>query len=181
MKPVGYCRGWYGRTPQSSRRLASSAQGTPFGCPKGEPYIQACKRHKNKVTHLHKQHLKKSTLPIQARATIGVGKPQADSEVRANSAGRFRCGCPRKLLPSGKSAGRCGHRSLLFLFCLPDSLIGNTVQLALDKNKPAPTEVPVGAGFAALEQFHLFRYSRFTFSYACSLPRLPLPVQYLPE
>ena len=37
MKPVGYCRGWYGRTPQSSRRLASSAQGTPFGCPKGEP------------------------------------------------------------------------------------------------------------------------------------------------
>ena len=28
---------------------------------------------------------------------------------RANSAGRFRCGCPRKLLPSGKSAGRCGH------------------------------------------------------------------------
>ena len=80
MKPVGYCRGWYGRTPQSSRRLASSAQGTPFGCPKGEPYIQACKRHKNKVTHLHKQHLKKSTLPIQARATIGVGKPQADSE-----------------------------------------------------------------------------------------------------
>ena len=28
---------------------------------------------------------------------------------RANSAGRFRCGCPRKLLSSGKSAGRCGH------------------------------------------------------------------------
>ena len=75
----------------------------------------------------------------------------------------------------------CGHRSLLFLFCLPDSLIENTVQLALDKNKPAPTEVPVGAGFAASEQFHMFRYSRFTFSYACSLPRLPLPVQCLPE
>ena len=45
------------------------------------------------------------TLPIQARATTGVGTPQADSEVRANSAGRFRCGCPRKLLSSGKSAG----------------------------------------------------------------------------
>ena len=109
MKPVGYCRGWYGRTPQSSRRLASSAQGTPFGCPKGEPYIQACKRHKNKVTHLHKQHLKKSTLPIQARATIGVGKPQADSEVRANSAGRFRCGCTRsytlRVNPSTSFAG----------------------------------------------------------------------------
>ena len=42
--------------------------------------MQACKRHKNKVTHLHKQHLKKSTLPIQARATTGVGKPKADSE-----------------------------------------------------------------------------------------------------
>ena len=29
---------------------------------------------------MHKQHLKKPTLQIQARATIGVGKPQADSE-----------------------------------------------------------------------------------------------------
>ena len=35
MKPVGCCGGE--RTPQSSLRLASSAQGTPFGCPKGEP------------------------------------------------------------------------------------------------------------------------------------------------
>ena len=33
---------------------------------------------------------------LQAKATTGVGKPQADSEVRANSAGRFRHGCPRK-------------------------------------------------------------------------------------
>ena len=31
---------------------------------------------------------------------------------RANSAGRFRHGCTRKLLSSGKSAGRCGHRPL---------------------------------------------------------------------
>ncbi len=31
---------------------------------------------------------------------------------RANSAGWFRHGCPRKLLSSGKSAGRCGHRPL---------------------------------------------------------------------
>ena len=31
---------------------------------------------------------------------------------RANSAGRFRHGSPRKSLPSGKSAGRCGHRPL---------------------------------------------------------------------
>ena len=42
----------------------------------------------------------------------GVGKPKADSEERANSAGRFRHDCPRKSLPSGKSAGRCGHRPL---------------------------------------------------------------------
>ena len=34
----------------------------------------------NKVNHLHKQHLKEPTLQVQARATIGVGKPQADSE-----------------------------------------------------------------------------------------------------
>ena len=31
---------------------------------------------------------------------------------RANSAGRFRHGCTRKLLSSGKSAGRCGHHHL---------------------------------------------------------------------
>ena len=66
----------------------------------------------NKVYRLYKQYLKEPTLQIQARVTIGVGKPQADSEERANSAGRFRCGCTRKLLPSGKSAGRCGHRPL---------------------------------------------------------------------
>ena len=34
----------------------------------------------NKVNHLHKQHLKEPTLQVQARATSGVGKPQADSE-----------------------------------------------------------------------------------------------------
>ena len=39
---------------------------------------------------------------------------QADSEERANSAGRFRYGCPRKLLSSGKSAGRCGRSPYLF-------------------------------------------------------------------
>ena len=34
----------------------------------------------NKVDRLHKQHLKEPTLQIQARATSGVGEPQADSE-----------------------------------------------------------------------------------------------------
>ena len=29
---------------------------------------------------MHKQHLKEPTLHVQARATTGVGKPQADSE-----------------------------------------------------------------------------------------------------
>ncbi len=61
----------------------------------------------NKVYRLYKQYLKEPTLQLQARATTGVGKPQADSEVRANSAGRFRHGCTRKLLPLGKPAGRC--------------------------------------------------------------------------
>ena len=35
--------------------------------------------------------------------------PGGQREQRANSAGQFRHGSPRKLLPSGKSAGRCGH------------------------------------------------------------------------
>ena len=34
----------------------------------------------NKVYRLYRQYLKEPTLQIQARATIGVGKPQADSE-----------------------------------------------------------------------------------------------------
>ena len=34
----------------------------------------------NKVNRLHKQHLKKPALRLQAKATTGVGKPQADSE-----------------------------------------------------------------------------------------------------
>ncbi|MEE0507331.1 MAG: hypothetical protein UDL61_12245 [Ruminococcus callidus] len=66
----------------------------------------------NKVYRLYKQYLKEPTLQIQARATTGVGKPQADSEERANSAGRFRHGRTRKLLSSDKSTGRCGHRPL---------------------------------------------------------------------
>ena len=39
---------------------------------------------------------------------------QANSEERANSAGRFRHGCTRKLLSSGKFAGRCGRSPYLF-------------------------------------------------------------------
>ena len=34
----------------------------------------------NKVYRLYRQYLKEPTLQIQARATTGVGKPQADSE-----------------------------------------------------------------------------------------------------
>ena len=53
----------------------------------------------NKVYRLYKQYLKEPTLQIQARATTGVGKPQADSEERANSAGQFRHGCTRSYAP----------------------------------------------------------------------------------
>ena len=55
MKSVGCCSGWYGRTPQSSLRLASSAQGTPFGCPKGEPIHKLANAVSNKVDRLHQK------------------------------------------------------------------------------------------------------------------------------
>ena len=55
MKSVGCCGGWYGRTPQSSLRLASSAQGTPFGCPKGEPIHKLANAVSNKVDRLHQK------------------------------------------------------------------------------------------------------------------------------
>ena len=58
----------------------SSAQGTPFGCPKGEPRNTNLQTpYEIKLPACTRKHLN-ITLPIQARATTGVGKPQADSE-----------------------------------------------------------------------------------------------------
>ena len=70
-------------------------------------------------------HFKKSNISKRFQEKLsatGVGKPQADSEVRANSAGRFRCGCTRsytlRVNPSTSFAGPprtersplpCGH------------------------------------------------------------------------
>ena len=81
----------------------SSAQDTPFGCPKGEPRNTNLQTpYKIKSPACTRKHLN-ITLPIPARATIGVGKPQADSEERANSAGRFRHGCPRNYAKNSSS------------------------------------------------------------------------------
>ena len=60
--------------------MTAQHKARPSGALKGSLIYKLANAVKNKVTHLHKQHLKKSTLPIQARATTGVGKPKADSE-----------------------------------------------------------------------------------------------------
>ena len=150
--------------------------------------------HEIKVTHLHQKTLEYQHYRYRQRQPPALASPRQTARYERIPPDGFDMVALEAALhakipppPNGgfprteRSPLPCGHRPLLFLFFLPDSLIENTVQLALDKNKPAPTETPVGAGFAASEQFHLFRYSRFTFSYACSLPRLPLPVQRLPE
>ena len=115
MKLAGCCSKLYVGTPQSSLRLASSAQGTPFGCPKGEP----------RNTNLQTPY--KIKLPACTRKYLNInitdtGKGnnrrwQATGGQwvqRANSAGRFRYGCTRKLLSSGKFARRCGRSPYLF-------------------------------------------------------------------
>ena len=94
--------------------MTAQHKARPSGALKGSLEIQTCKRRKNKSYPPAPENTWISTLPIQARATTGVGKPQADSEERANSAGRFRHGCTRKLLSSGKFAGRCGRSPYLF-------------------------------------------------------------------
>ena len=64
MKSVGCC---------SDKRIPPP----PFS---REAYILLANAVQNKVTHLYQKKTRISTLPIQARATTGVGKPQADSE-----------------------------------------------------------------------------------------------------
>ena len=69
--------------------LPAQHKARPSGALKGSLIHKLANAVKNKVYRLYRQYLKEPTLQIQARATIGVGKPQADSEERANSAGRF--------------------------------------------------------------------------------------------
>ena len=70
MKSVGCC---------SDKRIPPPPIGGPPPFSR-EAYILLANAVQNKVTRLHKQHLKEPTLQIQARATTGVGKPQAGSE-----------------------------------------------------------------------------------------------------
>ena len=111
MKPVGCCGGE--RTPQSSLRLASSAQGTPFWCPKEEPSNTSLQTpYEIKLPTCTRKHLNINITDTGKGNNRRWQAPGGQRVQRANSAGRFRCGCPRKLLSSGKSAGRCGHRPL---------------------------------------------------------------------
>ena len=111
MKPVGCCGGE--RTPQSSLRLASSAQGTPFWCPKEEPSNTSLQTpYEIKLPTCTRKHLNINITDTGKGNNRRWQAPGGQRVQRANSAGRFRCGCPRKLLSSGKSAGRCRHRPL---------------------------------------------------------------------
>ena len=66
-------------TPQSPA-VTVQHKARPSGALKGSLIHKLANAVSNKVDRLHKQHLKEPTLQIQARATTGVGKPQADSE-----------------------------------------------------------------------------------------------------
>ena len=123
--------------------------------------------HEIKVTHLHQKTLEYQHYRYRQRQLSALASPRRTARYERISPDGFDMAALEVALrgrippPRGES---------------PFSR-----EAILPKNKPAPTEAPVGAGFTASEQFHMFRYSRFTFSYACSLPRLPLPVQRLPE
>ena len=79
---------FYGSTPQSPA-VTAQHKARPSGALKGSLIYKLANAIQNKVYRLYRQYLKEPTLQIQARATTGVGKPKADSEERANSAGRF--------------------------------------------------------------------------------------------
>ena len=79
-----------------------------------EAYILLANAVKIKVTRLHQK------TPEYHITDTGKGNnrrwqaPGGQRVQRANSAGRFRYGCTRKLLSSGKFAGRCGRSPYLF-------------------------------------------------------------------
>ena len=129
-----------------------------------------CQRRKKiKVAHLHKKTLEYQHYQYRQGQPPALASPRRTARYERISPDGFDMAALEVTLYGGTPPPPNGGSP---------PLSGEAI---LPKNKPAPTEVPVGAGFAASEQFHLFRYSRFTFSYACSLPRLPLPVQCLPE
>ena len=98
----------------------SSAQGTPFGCPKGEPIHKLANAVSSKVDHLQKQHFKEPTLQIQASATTGVGKPQADSECNERiSPDGFDAAAPENCFPRASPRGDVGIASYTFQEILP--------------------------------------------------------------
>ena len=60
--------------------LPAQHKARPAGALSGEAVCKLANAVFKKLDRLHKQHLKEPTLHVQARATTGVGKPQADSE-----------------------------------------------------------------------------------------------------
>ena len=121
MKSVGCCREKRIPPPASLVPLVLSGPLCPAGIspPRGESpfsreaYILLANAVKIKVTRLH-QKTPEYHITDTGKGNNRRWQAQADSEERANSAGRFRHDCTRKLLSSGKSAGRCGRSPYLF-------------------------------------------------------------------
>ena len=87
---------------------------TPWGVTlfKGALFTSLQTPYKIKLTACTRKHLNINVTNTGKGNNRRWQAPGGQRGQRANSAGRFRCGCPRKLLSSGKSAGRCGHRPL---------------------------------------------------------------------
>ena len=105
-----------GGSPRTERSpLPCGHLPTPWGVTlfKGALFTSLQTPYKIKLTACTRKHLN-INVTNTGKGNNRRWQAQADSEERANSAGRFRYGCPRKLLSSGKSAGRCGRSPYLF-------------------------------------------------------------------
>ena len=75
---------FYGSTPQSGLRLASSAQGTPYGCPKGEPKSASLeKREGNQRSWWRGSHpITKKTFNLPPDSAAALPRPDRSPSCR---------------------------------------------------------------------------------------------------
>ena len=105
----------YGGSPRTERSpLPCGHLPTPWGVTlfKGGLYASLQTPYEIKLPTCTRKHLNINITDTGKGNYRRWQAPGGQRGKRANSAGRFRHGCTRKLLLSGKSAGRCGHRLL---------------------------------------------------------------------
>ena len=110
----GNNRRWQATDGQREQR-ANSAGRFRHGSPRKytsrvNPSTSLQNAVKNKVYRLHRKTPECQHYRYRQGQQPALASPRRTARATSDSAGRFRHGCTRKLLPSGKPAGGCGHR-----------------------------------------------------------------------